>query len=161
MKEGMLEVLIYLFENYIVDELSLDPDQDELAEELVGAGFASAEIDKAFIWLEDLLDICEADPDSLRSAQKSKSTRFYNDREMDYLHSDGVALITRLVNVGVLDQSSRETVIDRVMALDSSNVNLDHIRWVILMVLGNQPGFDEISEWAEVMVVGGMPPVMH
>ena len=45
MKEGMLEVLIYLFENYIVDELSLDPDQDELAQELVGAGFASAEID--------------------------------------------------------------------------------------------------------------------
>ena len=161
MKEGMLEVLIYLFENYIVDELSLDPDQDELAQELVGAGFASAEIDKAFIWLEDLLDVCEADSGSLWPVQKSNSMRFYNDREMDYLNNDGVALITRLVNAGVLDQSSRETVIDRVMALDSNNVNLDHIRWVILMVLGNQPGFDEISEWAEVMIIGGVLPVMH
>jgi len=41
MKEGMLGVLIYLFENYIVDELSFDPDQDELTEELEGAGFPS------------------------------------------------------------------------------------------------------------------------
>lgn len=161
MKEGMLEVLIYLFENYIVDELSLDPDQDELAQELVGAGFASAEIDKAFIWLEDLLDVCEAGSGCLWAVQKSNSIRFYNNREMDYLSNDGVALITRLVNAGVLDQSSRETVIDRVMALDSNNVNLDHIRWVILMVLGNQPGFDEISEWAEVMIIGGVLPIMH
>ena len=39
MKEDMLEVLIYLFENYIVDGVSFEPGQDELAKELVGAGF--------------------------------------------------------------------------------------------------------------------------
>ena len=61
MKEDMLEVLIYLFENYIVDGVSFEPGQHELAQELEGAGFAGEEIDKAFVWLEDLMDICEQD----------------------------------------------------------------------------------------------------
>ena len=50
----------------------------------------------------------------------------------------------------MLDHFSREMVIDRVMALDSIEINLDHIKWVVLMVISNQPGFDEIAEWAEV-----------
>ena len=35
MKEGMLEVLIYLFENYIFDGDSFEPDQEEQARMLV------------------------------------------------------------------------------------------------------------------------------
>jgi len=41
---------------------------------------------------------------------------------------DGLALITRLVNSGVLDLNSREMVIYRVLALDSHDVNIDHIK---------------------------------
>jgi len=160
MKEDMLEVLIYLFENYIIDGVSFEPGQDELAKELVGAGFAGEEIDKAFVWLEDLLDICEQEENG-RLQQASSSLRFYTEDEFLRLQIEGQSLLTRLVNVGVLDQFSRETVIDRVMALDSAEVNLDHIKWVVLMVLSNQPGFAEIAEWAEVVVTEDMLPVFH
>ena len=61
MKENMLEVLIYLFENYIINSDSFDPGQEELAKELIGAGFPDGEVDKAFVWLEGLLDVCERD----------------------------------------------------------------------------------------------------
>lgn len=160
MKEDMLEVLIYLFENYIIDGVSFEPGQDELAKELVGAGFAGEEIDKAFVWLEDLLDICEQEENG-RLQQASSSLRYYTDDEAIRLQIEGQSLLTRLVNVGVLDQFSREMVIDRVMALDSVEVNLDHIKWVVLMVLSNQPGFSEIAEWAEVVVTEDMLPVFH
>ena len=160
MKEDMLEVLIYLFENYIIDGVSFEPGQDELAKELVGAGFAGEEIDKAFVWLEDLLDICEQE-DNGGLQQASSSLRYYTEDEALRLRIEGQSLLTRLVNVGVLDQFSRETVIDRVMALDSAEVNLDHIKWVVLMVLSNQPGFSEIAEWAEVVVTEDMLPVFH
>jgi len=145
MKEDMLEVLIYLFENYIVDGVSFEPGQDELAQELVGAGFAGEEIDKAFVWLEDLLEICEQDSVRQLQQQASSSMRFFTVKEAARLKIEGQSLIIRLVNVGLLDQFSRETVIDRVMALDSEDVDLDHIKWVILMVLSNQPGFSEIA----------------
>ncbi|NND00122.1 MAG: DUF494 domain-containing protein, partial [Gammaproteobacteria bacterium] len=160
MKEDMLEVLIYLFENYIVDGVSFEPGQDELAKELVGAGFAGEEIDKAFIWLEDLLDICEQDVIAPSQAQASSSLRFYTPQEAQRLNIEGQSLLIRLVNVGVLDQFSRETVIDRVMALDSADVNIDHIKWVVLMVLSNQPGFADIAEWAEVVVSEELAPVI-
>lgn len=161
MKEDMLEVLIYLFENYIVDGVTLDPGHDELAEELVGAGFPGEEIDKAFIWLEDLLDICERDGDHQYQLQASSSMRIYTKEEADRLQIQGQSLLTRLVNVGVLDQFSREMVIDRVMALDSADLNLDHIKWVVLMVLSNQPGFAEIADWAETVVSDDLAPMIH
>ena len=158
----MLEVLIYLFENYIVDGINFEPSQDELAKELVGAGFNGEEIDKAFVWLEGLLDICE---DNLQLDRQPLSTsnflRFYAEQELVRFDLEAQSLLSRLVNAGVLDQFSREMVIDRVMALDSADVNLDHIKWVVLMVLSNQPGFDEIAEWAEVVVSEEMVPVFH
>jgi len=160
MKEDMLEVLIYLFENYIVDGVSFDPSQDQIAEELAGAGFPGEEIEKAFFWLEGLLDICEQDTQHNQS-QAAGSIRFYTDDERVRLQADGLFLITRLVDAGVLDQFLREMVIDRVMALDSIDVNIDHIKWVVLMVLSNQPGFSEIAEWAEVVVSEDLVPAIH
>jgi len=161
MKEDMLEVLIYLFENYIIDGVAFEPEQDALAQELLGAGFPDEEISKAFVWLEDLLDVCEQDDSRHLIQQSNSAIRFYTDAETEQLKAEGLGLITRLVNVGVLDQFLREMVIDRVMALDSVQVNIDHVRWVILMVLSNRPGFDDIAEWAEVIVTDDMVPVIH
>jgi uncharacterized protein Smg (DUF494 family) len=45
--------------------------------------------------------------------------------------------------------------------LESADVTLDHIKWVVLMVLSNRPGFDEIAEWAEVVVSDDLLPVIH
>jgi Smg protein len=160
MKEDMLEVLIYLFENYIIDGFSLQPSQDELAEELAGAGFPGEEIEKAFVWLGDLLDLCEQGNES-HQAQALGSIRFYTSDEIGRLQSDGVSLLTRLVEIGVLDQFSREKVIDRVMALDSPCIDVDHIKWVVLMVLSNQPDFADMAEWAQVVVSDDLAPVIH
>lgn len=162
MKEDMLEVLIYLFENYVIDSHSFEPGQDELAKELVGAGFPDEEVDKAFVWLEGLLNSCESD-DYKKSWQSAPTTpiRFYSEDEALRLTLDGQSLLIRLVSAGLLDQYSRETVIERVMALESADVNVDHIKWVVLMVLSNQPGFAEIADWAEVVVTDDLLPVIH
>ncbi len=161
MKEDMLEVLFYLFENYIVDGIEWDTGHTEIEEELLGAGFESKEIDKAFQWLEDLLVVCEQDSITLFNNQNVNLIRHYSDDEVSRLGDQGRALITRLVYSGVLDLNSREMVIDRVMALDSHHVNIDHIKWVVLMVLSNQPGFDDIAEWAETVVGEGAAFVVH
>jgi len=161
MKEDMLEVLIYLFENYIVYGESFEPSQDELAKELVGAGFAGEEIEKAFVWLDGLLVMSEQEQEQKGHQEASTAWRFYTSDEAEILKIDGQSLLSRLVNAGVLDQFSREMVIDRVVALDSSEVNIDHIKWVVLMVLSNQPGFEDIAEWAEVVVSEGLVPTIH
>ncbi|MBL4672659.1 MAG: DUF494 domain-containing protein [Arenicella sp.] len=162
MKEDMLEVLIYLFENYIIDGDSFEPGQDELAKELVSAGLPDDEVGKAFVWLEGLLDFCERDQSEvIWQLQATSSIRFYTAAEAARLKSEGQSLLIRLVNAGLLDQLSRETVIDRVMALESTEVTYDHIKWVVLMVLSNRPGFAEIAEWAEMVVSEELLPAIH
>ena len=54
MKENIFEVLMYLFENYLEDEIEALPDSDAIRTELIEAGFDHINISKAFDWLESL-----------------------------------------------------------------------------------------------------------
>ena len=54
MKENVLDVLMYLFENYIDEDQIAEPDRANLESRLVEAGFGNTEVSKAFDWLESL-----------------------------------------------------------------------------------------------------------
>ena len=108
-----------------------------------------------------MLDACEQDETQRFHQQVSSAIRVYTLDESEKLKLAGQSLLWRLYNIGLLDQSSREMVIDRVMALDSEDVNIEHIKWVVLVVLSNQPGFAEIAEWAEVTVSEEISPTIH
>ena len=54
MSETVLDVLMYLFENFSEQEPSAGPDQVILREELLQAGFGEFEVDRALDWLEEL-----------------------------------------------------------------------------------------------------------
>ncbi|HSN17506.1 MAG TPA: DUF494 family protein, partial [Gammaproteobacteria bacterium] len=55
MKEHVLDVLMYLFENYLDDDDNeTEADRETLTVELEEAGFAKPEINRAFDWLENL-----------------------------------------------------------------------------------------------------------
>ena len=54
MYENMVDVLIYLYENYMDGESQPPTDQSDLEDELSQAGFTSAEIQKALRWLDEL-----------------------------------------------------------------------------------------------------------
>lgn len=54
MKENVLDVLMFLFENYLYDEPEEAPDRDSLEENFHQAGFTAGEIEKAFNWLDGL-----------------------------------------------------------------------------------------------------------
>jgi Smg protein len=63
--------------------------------------------------------------------------------------------------MGVLDMTTREMVIDRAMALEEREVDLEQLKWVILMVLFNQPGQEEAFAWMEDMVLDDPAGVSH
>jgi Smg protein len=51
--------------------------------------------------------------------------------------------------VGVLTPASREIAIEQAMALESEDFDIDQMKWVILMVLFNQPGDEGAYAWVE------------
>jgi len=137
MKENVLDVLMYLFETYIDAEEEPEPDQNELRDELARAGFGDSEIDRALDWLDGLTDNHER---FHYSPQTAHGTRIYNDVENLRLDSGCRGFITYLEQIGILSPTQREILIDRLLALETPDIDVEQIKWVVLMVLFSQPG---------------------
>ena len=67
-------------------------------------------------------------------------TRVYTPEEEMRLDVECQGFLIFLEQINVLDASTREMVIDRVMEIDSKEFCLEDMKWVVLMVLFNVPG---------------------
>ena len=63
--------------------------------------------------------------------------------------------------VGDLDADQRELVLDRAMALDQDELDLDDLKWVVLMVLFNQPGSEAAYAWMETQMFDDDGELVH
>lgn len=159
MKENVLDVLMYLFENYMDEGPEFNPDQDVIMAELAQAGFPRHEIDKAISWLEGLATMRgEGAP---ISGGKIHSMRVYSRDELQKINLEARGFLLFLEQSGVLDPMTRELVIDRVMALEGEEIDLEQLKWVILMVLFNQPGQEQAYAWVEDLVFNETPGQLH
>ncbi len=154
MKENVLDVLMYLFENYMdggVDEAPEFPvDQEALASELAEAGFARGEISKAFSWLEGL-SLARDQGTELVSAGLG-GMRHYNAIERKKLDERCRGFMLQMETAGVLSTTTRELVLDRVMALEIEEMSLEQLKWVMWMVLFHQPGQEHAYSILEDLV---------
>ncbi len=155
----MFDVLMYLFENYMDDDVALDANQETLQVELVGAGFAHDEITKAFDWLDFIAR--HSASAMLQHAPHRHAIRVYNSEEQKVLDVKCRGFVLYLEQVGILDPVNRELVIDRAMALDMPDFDLDRLKWVVLMVLLNQPGQETRLAWLEDFVLENFPQQLH
>ena len=163
MKESILDVLLYLFEHYIAED-TVPPlgDRDSLPDsplfsELTQAGFSPAEIHKAFDWLDAL---AEQRPPAAEP-RVSGSVRVYAGPELDKLDADCRGFLLFLEQHGVLDADQRELVLDRAIALDQDELDIDDLNWVVLMVLFNQPGSEAAYAWMETQMFLDEPEPVH
>ena len=157
-EESLLDVLVYLFEHYFYDEPNIAIDRDSLQASLVQAGFTPTEILKAFNWLDELE---QRRPSALMEPRvQSGPVRVYATQEVDRLENDCRGFLMFLEQSGVLNAEQRELVIDRVMALELEEVDLTDLKWVVLMVLFNQPGQEAAFAWieSELLEDGGETP---
>lgn len=157
MKESILDVLLFLFEHYFSDDADLVRDRDSLQASLLEAGFSPAEIHKAFEWLDELAEQRPA----TAIARPGGPVRLYTDAEYAKLDAEGVGFLMFLDQSGVLSAEQRELTVDRAMALDQDEVDLDDLKWVVLMVLFNQPGAEAAYAWMENLMFGDEPVPTH
>ncbi len=161
MKESILDVLLYLFEHYFTNDAivmsgdDLTPQNGPLMGELTEAGFSTAEIRRAFDWLDALARQRPA-PGQPRH---DGPTRVFHGAELDKLDTESRGFLLFLEQHGVLDADQRELVLDRAMALDQEELELDDLKWVVLMVLFNQPGSEAAYAWMETQMFDEPEPV--
>ena len=163
MKESILDVLLYLFEHYFANDDAALSDaaftarDGSLMSELAAAGFSPAEIHKAFDWLDALARQRPA-PGQPRVGGP---TRVFHGAELAKLDIEARGFLLFLEQHGILDADQRELVLDRAMALDQDELELDDLKWVVLMVLFNQPGSEAAYAWMETQMFLDEPEPVH
>jgi len=77
------------------------------------------------------------------------------------LDRETLGFLMFLEQQGILDADQRELVLDRVMALDQEEIDIDDLKWVVLMVLFNQPGSEAAYAWMENQMFEDEPEPLH
>ena len=155
MKETIFDVLMYLFEHYMDNELDFFPDNEDVRTELSQAGFDLGEINKAFAWLESL------------SAQRAiiptvaNSVRIFSGEEKLKLDLECQDLLLFLERCGILSPTNREIVIDRTLALENEEISIEKLKWIILLVLLSQPDEEIAFSRMEDIVYDLVPTYMN
>jgi Smg protein len=145
----MFDVLVYLYETYYRPDAC--PDSEALVKKLSAVGFEEDEISKALGWLTDLAETTN-EFSMLHPQQTSfpSGFRIYVERESDVLGTAAIGFIQFLESARVINPLQREIVVERALAASDTQISLDKLKVIVLMVLwsqGKEPDglmFDEL-----------------
>lgn len=126
----MYDILVYLFETCLSAEACPEPEQ--LAHKLAAAGFDKDEISQALEWLSGLQHGADTAPPAPAGG---RSLRLFGEHELGRLGADCRGFLQFLENTGVVDAPTRETIIERAMALTNVTMSLASFKLIALMVL--------------------------
>ena len=124
----MIDILVYLFENYY--DFTAHPKPDALARKLAAVGFEKEEVSVALNWLNGLKTARVTD-----FVSDQRALRVYTDDELQKLGIDCLNFIIFLELAGVIPPPLRELIIERGMLLEDAPVPLGKFKIIVLMVL--------------------------
>lgn len=159
MNENLIEVLIFIYENYMGNDINTPEDQILLEKDLSDAGFQKEEIKKAFSWLDELASRQGAMAE--HSSVNAPSMRVLTQHEQQRLDMETQGMLLYLEQTGILNSFTRELVIERAMALDVQELEAEDVKWIVLLVLLNQPGQESAFALMEEMIYNDTPETLH
>lgn len=159
MKENVIDVLMFLFDNYLSFEEGVSTDEATITSELEEAGFETQEITKAFDWLEGLAGI-RALP-AAPTPTVTPSLRVYTTDEQAKLSTACRGFLLGLEQAGILDPLSREIIIDRAMAIETETLRLQPFKRIVGLIMVNRTHREEILAWLEDLIYDDVPQILH
>ena len=153
MTNNILDVLTYMFD-FLFEEAEHGSEQQiddqALKAHLSDAGFDTVRIDKALSWLENIATLQDGGISAFTAT--SGAMRIYSNAEKTKLDTKARGFLQFMENVGQLDAGQREMIIDQVMSLGDASIDLEDLKWVVMMVLGNSSDKETSTEWLESIV---------
>ncbi|ATF09303.1 Protein of unknown function Smg [Candidatus Enterovibrio altilux] len=110
-----------------------------MTDELLQAGFHQEDIYKTIDWLEKLALLQEDNKTPYVTGNMLTSVRIFTSKEMERLDTESRGFLMLLEQTNVLNPETREMVIDHVMALETQELILNDLKWIVLIVLFNIP----------------------
>lgn len=154
---SVLDTVLYLFENYL-DDCEETPERAALESLLHSSGFPASTVSRALDWLE-VLEAPGEGPSP--EAFGSGSCRVFSPLECLRLTAEARGFLLYLEQAGVLEPAQRERVIERLLALDSEEVDLEEVQWVVLISLFRRPGQEAAFAQMEDLLYAEMAEFAH
>lgn len=145
MRESVIDVLFYLFDDILPTQENRETDLNQMAHWLSEAGFAHEDVGRAMDWFYELSQLDDYQP----QPETDGAVRVFSPREQFYIDATGQDFLHGLRRSGVIDMRLQK-VIERALALEEP-LDLETLRWVTLMVMMNSGA--ELEHWP-----AGEPP---
>jgi Smg protein len=153
---SVLKVLIYVYDHYMLADPAEVPERHRMLADLQKRGFSVSEVVQAMEWLSALVGDHLATPGSVEPERGRAGLRVFADGELSRLSPESRAFLMQLDRQHVLTPHQRELVIDRALALDVDEVDVEQLKWVVLLVLSSQPGQElAFARFESVMSAAG------
>ncbi len=154
---SVLDTVLFLFENYLED--CHEPPQRAILENILRAdGFPEPTVRRALDWLE----ILEAPEHKFASDTFGAGAwRVFNAQECARLTAQARGFLLYLEQIAVLDPVLRESVIERLLALDDEVVDIEQVQWVVLLSLFRRPGQEAAFAQMEDLLYADMADLAH
>jgi len=136
MENTVFDILVYVFDHYMLEELPASAERETIARDLESVGFGGANVERALDWLADLAEQRQRPG----MTADERTFRVYSSEECARLEPACRGLLLSLERGGILTPGQREIAIERLLALDTEELDLEQVKWVVLMVLSSQPG---------------------
>jgi Smg protein len=146
----MFEVIVYLFEHYLHNEVDLDTGSETLSDALEKAGFTENEILNAFLWLEGWAK--HRENTNHLEEHLSMNIRLYAPEEQQKLTQEAIGFLMFLEQGGIVTPKMRELIIDRALAVEMPHITLEEIKWISLIILFCQSDEDFELSWLENLI---------
>lgn len=146
MKENshFLQVIINLLDTDLWQQ-SFNQDTPQPAKmrlKLKKAGIDKEHIAQAIAWFTHLHTSIHAFCKSIDEPNFEKHyNRIYDDAELSLLSPRGMAYLAQLEKLRILDQASKEIVLDMLFTLEAFRIDVPLIKWVTLIVLYALPNY--------------------
>jgi Smg protein len=72
------------------------------------------------------------------NACSSLGYRMYSENEQKKISAESLGFVLFLEQAKVLDANEREIILDRAMALKQEHINIEEMRWIVMMALWNE-----------------------
>ena len=129
----MFEVLVFMFENYFANHAQ--PDSEELTIELSAAGFAQSDINGAVSWFDEMKTMLHQS--TAIYTHQDTATRMFADIELKKINTESISFILFLQQAKVINDTERDLIIDRAMALKQEHIQIEEMRWITMIALWN------------------------
>jgi Smg protein len=149
----LFDILVFIVERYF--SAGSYPDAETLSRHLAAAGFEEDEVRNSLTWLSGL-----EHEQPLPDLPAAQGLRHFSPLEVRAIDVASRSFLLFLERCGVLSSSQRERVIERVLALEMPEADLDHVKLVVLLVIWDQrQALDSLI--LDELLAGNHTPSLH